>query len=295
MERALSLESGQEFTAEDFESLNESSRRVLKLSLVCPSCKDIAWFRSATKPGSKVKRVAHFNSHHHDKECEFRTSYLLVDDEGGGDKVSDEKIPAVAEYLVNLDSKVGGIISDLELEPIPEEGFIVPARPTGGAVGKGAGVAYDVSVSKTLRQMLSYLKRFPDFRNSEKTVMMYSDAGHLKINGKIKDLAVHFDDANESMEDQYRLFWGLIVSAENEYQTNGIWLNSSSSKRGLSIKIYEDIREGFLNAFKISDLENLNGAYVLVAGKIHFTKANNKPVVYCAIPNFITIQKYKDI
>ncbi|MCT8124690.1 hypothetical protein H1D31_01390 [Alishewanella sp. BS5-314] len=295
MDRAVSTESNRTYTAEEFEALSESQRKVLKLTLSCLGCGDVAWFKSATKPGSKVRRIAHFNSHHHGEECEFRTSYFLVDDETNSGKATLEQVPVVAEYFVNLDSKIGGAIADIALEPIPNEGFFVPSKPSGGAIGKGAGLAYETHLSKTLRQILSYLKRFPDFRTSNKKVVLYSESGQLKVNGAIKDLAVNFEDVDETMVDQYKLFWGVIVNAENEFQNNGIWLNSNRSKRGLSIKIYEDIRDRFLQAFKIEELEALEGAHVLVAGKMHYSGKNNKPIVYCAMPNFITIQKYREV
>ncbi len=295
MEYAFSTKTQRPYSASDFSALTEAERQALKLSLVCLSCQDVAWFRSATKPGAKVSRAAHFNSHHHNAECEYRTAYLVIDDETGGGTEASIPVPTVTEYIVDLDKKVGGVIAEPIFPPIPPEGFVL-SPPKGGAIGKGAGIQKETDASKTLRQILSYLKRFPDFSNSDKKVVMYSNAGQLKVNGIIRELAVNFEHVDSFMADErYRLFWGVIVDAQNEYTKNGIWLNASDSKKGVSVKIFEDIREEFLDAFKIKDLEDLKGAYVLVAGRVHFSGANNKPIIYCALPNFITIQKYREV
>jgi hypothetical protein len=292
MESAFSVKANKPFTALEFEALNSDSQQDIRNSFTCMGCGEVAWFRSATKPNAKVNRGAHFNSHHLG-ECAYKTSYTLIDDFGDTSLRSENAIPSVTDYIVNLDNTSSGTLSDLSLVPLPMNDFVV--SPNGGATGVGAGVAYETNASRTLRQILSYLKRFPEFRQSDKTVQVYSEAGHIKVNGKIKSLAVNFDDVTPYMDDgNYRIFWGLIVDAAHEYTDDGLWLNASDSRQGLSIKVFRDVKNTFLESFKISDLENLKGAYVLVAGQVRYTVAKKKPIVYCASPNFITVQKYRE-
>lgn len=293
MEMAFCTVTNGPISATQFEALSIEAKRQFKMNLLCPGCGDVAWFRSATKPNAKINRAAHFNSHHHSGECDFRTTYSLIDDETNGDITTNQAIPRVTSYTVNLDNKVGGAINDLSEVPMPPGPLVI--RPSGGATGKGGGAAYDTNMDRTLRQILSYLKRFPEFRHSDKYIDMYSEAGHLKVSGQIGRLAINFDDVTPDMDDnQYRLFWGLIVDAEDEFAGNGVWLNASASKKGVSVKVYGDIKDSFLNAFKVSELEDLKGAYVLVAGRVHYTGANLKPIIYCALVNFITVQKYRE-
>lgn len=291
MESAFSTKANRAFTASEFESLSLEAQKEHKTSFICLGCGEGAWFRAATKPTSKVNRGAHFNSHHQG-ECEFKTTYTLVDDEGESSQTADHSIPAVTDYVVNLDDKVGGAINDFTLDPIPPEGFVI--TPKGGAIGKGRGVAYETSASKTLRQLLSYLKRYPDFRFSDKSVELYSESGRLKVQGQIRNVAVHFDSISPNMDDdRNRLFWGSIVDSDDEAY-GGIWLNASDSKSGLSIKIFADIKDRFLDVFKIKELKDLQGAYVLLVGKLHYTGKNNKPIIFCSIVNLVTIQKYRE-
>ncbi|EHC04411.1 hypothetical protein Sbal625DRAFT_4001 [Shewanella baltica OS625] len=216
----------------------------------------------------------------------------LVEDEQDSDKTVDTAIPLVAEYTINLDDKVGGKLADIEVDEIPPSEF--SNSPTGGAIAKGLSVSRETNSKRTLRQLLSYLKRFDDFKNSTKSVILFSDSGKLKVSGMVKSVAVNFDHINQGHDDnQNRIFWGLIVDAGWE-SGGGIWLNASGSKKGLSVKIYSDIKDKFLADFNVKELEELKGAHVLVVGKLHFTGKNNKPIVYCALSNFITMQRYKD-
>jgi hypothetical protein len=277
---------------DELESFPHSQFSDFKKQLLCPECAEVAWHCSATNAAAKVKRNAHFNSHHKDDTCSYKTSFRLVEDEQDSDKTADTAIPLVAEYTINLDEKIGGKLADLSLEPIPASGF--SNAPTGGGFAKGKSNSKETSSSRTLRQLLSYLKRFEDFRNSNKSVTIYSDTGKLKVNGCVKDVVVNFDDIRPSLDDnQNRIFWGVIVDAGLE-NSGGIWLNASGSKQGLSVKIYSDIKKCFENNFNINDLNDLKGAHVLVVGKLHYTGKHNKPIVYCALVNLITMQRYRN-
>lgn len=291
MERAVSSKDGRVFSATEFEGLTKEVQQAYKASLLCTGCNDAAWFRSGTKPTAKVIRGAHFNSHHHQGECDHRTSYLVIDDGSESGKSVDYPVPTATDYIVNLGDKSGGAIADVELAPIPNEGFITPR---GGAVGKGRYSSYEANVSRTLRQILSYLKRFPDFKYSDKQVEIYSESGLLKVKGAIKDVAVHFDDISPAVDDDRSyLFWGLIVDSFDETY-GGIWLNASDSKSGLSVKVFANIRDDFLSAFKITELDDLQGVHILLVGKLHYTGKNNKPVIFCPFVNLVTMQKYRE-
>lgn len=293
MDYALCQQTGITYSAVDFSLLSSEHQKKLKAGLVCKGCGDVAWFRSATNPLAKVKRAAHFNSHHYNSECKYRTSYLLVEDESEGSTSTANKIPLVTEYIINLDNKVGGALTDISDVQIPENEFII--KPSGGAIGKGAGVNNETEANKSLRQILSYLKRFPEFRQSDKQVRLFSDAGKLKVDGKIKNIVVSFDDVNISMDDNnYRLFWGVIVDAQDETIDGGLWLNASESRKCVSIKIFRDIKDKFISLFHLKSLDDLQGAYVLVSGRVHYAPSTGKPTIYCSIVNFITVQKYKE-
>jgi hypothetical protein len=291
MDQALSAKDGKSFTSSDFEQLPKAVQQEYKASLLCLGCNDVAWFRSATKPTAKVARGAHFNSHHHQGECEYRTSYLVIDDGSDSSNFVDSAVPSATDYIINLGDKSGGIIADTELTPIPNEGFITPR---GGSAGKGLTSSYDTSVTRTLRQILSYLKRYPDFKYSDKLVEIYSESGQLKIKGAIKDVAIHFDEISPAIDDNHsRLFWGLIVDSFDETY-GGIWLNASDTKSGLSVKVFADIRDDFLDAFKIKELDDLQGVHILLVGKLHYSGKNEKPVIFCPFVNLVTMQKYRE-
>lgn len=291
MDEVYSNKTGTVLNAANFANLPIELQQTYKASLHCIGCHDVAWFRSATKPNAKVARAAHFNSHHHQGECAYRTSYLVIDDGSDTGNSVDVPVPTVSDYVVNLDNNRGGAIADIDLLPIPPAGFVTPR---GGSTGTGTGKAYEATVTRTLRQILSYLKRYPDFKDSNKRVEIYSESGQLKIQGTIRDVAVHFDDITPAVDnDQSRLFWGLIVDSFDEAY-GGIWLNASDSKSGLSVKVFADIRDRFLDAFKIEDLEDLRGTHILLVGKLRYTGQHNKPVIFCPFVNLVTLQKYRE-
>jgi hypothetical protein len=86
----------------------------------------------------------------------------------------------------------------------------------------------------------------------------------------------------------------MIVVDSFDETYGGIWLNASDSKSGLSVKFFADIREDFLSAFKISELDDLQGSHIILVGKLHYSGKNNKRVIFCPLVNLVTMQKYRE-
>ncbi|ENY70897.1 hypothetical protein G114_15833 [Aeromonas diversa CDC 2478-85] len=67
------------------------------------------------------------------------------------------------------------------------------------------------------------------------------------------------------------------------------------SYNSASVAIFEDIADDFMQFFEVDELDDLLGAYVLVAGRCSYSNGGEgKPIIWCGTKNYIFVKKYKD-
>lgn len=269
--------------ADQFSKLESNQLEQKRKNLVCSQCGEFAWFRKESRHG----HPAHFCAHH-DDNCDLKVEYVTSDDALLASETQDE-LSSGDTIIVRLDKENGG---ELNVNPSP-------SKPTnlssdGGTAYITKGSNRESSQQFTLRRILHRLVQSKDFRNSDKKIVFYKNNDEIMLQGSINTIVTSFDNISiQTHNEKVMFYWGPIASAKKT-PDNKIWLNSSSAYKSASISIFEDIADEFLELFKIEDLEDLAGAYVLVAGRCYFSGKEQKPIIWCGTPNYIFVRKYKE-
>lgn len=65
-------------------------------------------------------------------------------------------------------------------------------------------------------------------------------------------------------------------------------------RNDVSVVVYSDIVDEFLERFDVDDIEDLVGAHVLVAGNGWVSGNTDKPIIWCASANNIFVRRYNN-
>ena len=280
MQLAKCLTDNHIWDAVEFAALPDSQLDVLRRNLSCTECAEFAWFRKASRHG----HPAHFCAHHLES-CSLKIGHTTVDD-SDADKGDD--LNTGHDIVVNLENEKGGSIDVQKPSLNPQVGpydeqkryIIVGSRP---------GFSQNLS----LRRILYKLVQSPDFRESKKSIVFLKGNNDVLVEGMLKDVISSFDMVTESHNEKFQFYWGAIASAKKS--TDGkLWLNSASRYQAISIVLFEDMVDDFLNIFEIEDIEDLAGAHVLVAGRCKIG-SKKKPIIWCGTSKYLAVRKYKTI
>lgn len=275
---------GRIWEVSDFSNLEPRVLEVKRRSLVCSGCGEFAWFRKESRHG----HPAHFCSHH-DPDCELKVNYINSDDYRDDATEAEDEVESGDTIVVRLDQEQGGRIE------VPE----IPKPPISG-IGEG-GSRYIIKKGNkksaqqfTLRRILHRLVASQNFRESNHKIIFYRNNEEIMLSGEVKDIVLGFKQITKVHHGKTNFYWGPIASAK-ETSDGKIWLNSSSEYMSASVAIFEDVANEFKELFEIEDLDDLLGAYVLVAGNCWFSDdGEGKPIIWCGTPNYIFVRKYKD-
>ncbi|WP_165677288.1 hypothetical protein [Metapseudomonas otitidis] len=273
----------QTWEASRFALLPSGQLSNLRDSLICAECGALAWFRRASTHG----HPAHFCAHH-EPSCELKAEYVAVDDErGDGSEVVDQ-VQSSGDIVVRLSEDQGGPID-------------VPDRPNapvgpewaGGRSHQIRGRDLYSTQQFSLRRVLHRLVQSPDFRLSMNNISFFRPDGRPLIQGQVRNVTRAFSEITANDTEDAKFFWGPITSARRT-DDGKIWLNSSPQYQSVSVAIFEDIAEDFLEAFGIDDLDDLAGAHVLVTGRCSLSGPRGiKPVIWCGALYQIVIRRYR--
>lgn len=230
---------GKVWEAIQFAKLESNQLEHKRKSLICSQCGEFAWFRKESRHG----HPAHFCAHH-DDNCDLKVEYVTSDDGLLSSETQDE-LTSGETIIVRLDKENGG---ELNVNN-------VPTKPTSGS--SDGGTAYIIkggnkesSQQFTLRRILHRLVQSKDFRNSDKKIIFYKNNDEIMLQGAVKNIVTSFNNITyETHNEQIMFYWGPIASAKRTADDK-IWLNSSSEYQSVSISIFEDVAEDFLNLFK---------------------------------------------
>lgn len=283
MQYALCGVDNRVWEAADFSRLPSAQLSQYRDSLTCVECNALAWFRRASTHG----HPAHFCAHH-ESTCQLKAEYVPVDnDQGDGTEVVDQ-IQSSGDIVVRLSDDQGGDIDVVERPPVP-----VGPEGQGGRTHQVRGRDFLSNQQFSLRRVLHRLVQSPDFRRSASTISFFRPDGRQLIHGQVRDVTKAFSEITNEDHGAAKFFWGPITSARRT-DDGKIWLNSSPQYQSVSVVIFDDIADRFLDAFGIEDLDDLAGAHVLVSGRCAFSGQRGiKPIIWCGALYQIVIRRYR--
>ncbi|NQY65490.1 MAG: hypothetical protein HRT38_17595 [Alteromonadaceae bacterium] len=284
MQHAKCTSDGKLWEALPFSQLEQTLLETKRLNLLCAECDEFAWFRKESRHG----HPPHFCARH-DPECSLKVDYIISDDQRDDVTTEEDQVAAGDTIIVRLDQEQGGQVEVKDVLSPPKEG-----QGEGGRTFIIKGKNRESSQQFTLRRILHRLVQSPKFRESNSNIIFYKNAKDIMLSGQVSDIVCGFEKITKNKHDGKTMFyWGPIASSRKT-SDGKVWLNSGSQYSSVSVTIFADIAQEFLTLFDVDELEDLAGAYVLVAGRCHFTgNGEGKPVIWCGTSKFIFVRKYK--
>lgn len=93
-----------------------------------------------------------------------------------------------------------------------------------------------------------------------------------------RDFFVAFEDITPIYEHQFRGYWGQLTDA-GESTDGTLWLNSGG--RGeMSLRINPSDRATIMARYRLEDLADFTGAYILFLGVLRINSKNGKMVCF---------------
>lgn len=281
MQYARHNEDQRVWEAAQFAGLPAIQVEQMRQNLSCVECDQFAWFRKESRHG----HPPHFCAHHLDS-CSLRVEYVVSGERDGQDQEADQ-LTSGDSIVVRLDLETGNSVAvhSVQANPKQESG-------SGGTRYVSSGAQRETYQHFTLRRILYRLVQSPAFRSSSSSILLFRNENEVLIQGQVNQVAVPFSHISRGHHDRLMLYWGPISSA-GRTDDGKVWLNSSIGNQSASVAVFEDVADEFLHLFRITDLEELAGAHVLVAGRCLFA-STGKPVIWCGSPKYIVVRKYKD-
>lgn len=232
----------------DFKALPEMQIDKLRYSLLCPVCKQKAYFRRASIDGKQ----ACFGSRYHVKECsEFKPSARKIEEER--QIIEVEKIVQEADSLtINF-----SLPNKLEKKRSKEEITIKTAENKNLNIKK-----------QSLGKLLISLLRGSSLADSD--LWIYTSKKHK---WRAKNLFVNIRNAKPTDNNAPRLYWGTISHADKTLN----WLNPAEDRSaGIPIEKY---REPLLVTFKIKTARDVEGGAFILFGKCIVSKDQKRKYI----------------
>jgi len=252
----------------EFKALPEADIDKLRYSLLCPVCKQQAYFRKASKDGKQ----ACFGSRYHDLDCaEFNPSARKTEEQKQVAEV--EKILLEEDALViDFSKKIIVNRSTEKQRPDGEKTPLAGKDPaTKPALKKDLNVnGGDLKVAKQgLAKLLTSLLRGSSLATSD--LWIYTSETHK---WRAKNLFVNIADAEPTENGAPRMYWGTISHADKTLH----WLNPAEDRSvGLPITKY---REQLLSRFSIENPRDVEGAGFILFGKCILSKDKKRKYIH---------------
>lgn len=233
------------YPAEVFSALPAPDIALRRQQLVCPVCAAPAFFRKAAASG----QAACFGARPHVPGCNMAAPVALrIDAEAGA---AEDRIQNLGRRIV-VDLAFGAA---QQVNPEPADGEAHGGRGARRFVGNGPRP--DADAHKRLRPLLRTLIEVPAFATSEVEIEIPEQAPL-----RARQFFVALENAGARAQGM-RGYWGMVASAA--YDQGDLWLNSGG-RAAFSILLRAHIAAEVLKRYRINDLEDLAGAYVLAVG-----------------------------
>jgi hypothetical protein len=249
------------FSIFEFKALPESEIDKLRYSLLCPACKQKAYFRKASRDGKQ----ACFGSRYHDNDCEeFNPSARKSEEEN--------QIAEVETLLLEADSLQIDFSLPVIKKNIEKKETFSTDKPTSpvnkNILTKKSGASIDKkdinkkhinkqSINKQgLKKLLINLLRGSSLANSD--LWIYTSEKHK---WRAKNLFVNINQAQATENGAPRMYWGTISHADKTLS----WLNPAE-ERSVSIPIIK-YQTALLARYDIQEARDIEGAGFIMFAK----------------------------
>lgn len=241
----------------DFQKLPEKEIEKLRHSLVCPGCRESAFYRKKSVDG---------------KQACFGSRYCTCRENTPSLQRKREVINATEVKQIIAESDTIRISFDFDgASSAGNEVSGVSGRTeiTGTGHNKVHAIKSEQKRVPTvsLQKILHSLIRGTGLATSD-TIIPFGDFKY-----KAKNLFVKFPDAEPVTKKALRFYWGTLYNSNNDIE----WLNPAEC-RDVGIPL-GDLRDAILEKFSISDPEILEGATIIFAGHCHWNKNKTKRII----------------
>lgn len=274
------------YTVFKFQKLNEADIEKYRQSLLCPACKQKAYFRKASKDG----RAACFGSRYHHADCkEFKPSKAKAREELAAIEVNQQLVDSDALMIDfsmqplsfqgrkpvippnDIDKKTSVDFTH-KREQISADNDVLLSEPSELGASVKAGDLSEAPQSRVatqgLEKLLLSLLRGSELSKSD--LWVYTDK---KYRWRAKNLFVNFADAEPTENGAPRMYWGTLSHSDKKMH----WLNPADcSDLGIPI---EDYQEALLMNFNIQDRRDFEGAGIMLFGKCFWNKDKTRKII----------------
>jgi hypothetical protein len=239
------------FSIFEFKALPEADIDKLRYSLLCPVCRQKAYFRKASRDGKQ----ACFGSRYHDSDCaEFNPSARKSEEE--------KQILEVEALLLEADSLQIDFNAAISLKKVDKKAAKDSSETAANKQNSKKNSRIEnkqseVAVNKQgLKKLLVSLLRGSSLASSD--VWVYTSEKHK---WRAKNLFVNVNEAAPTDNGAPRMYWGTLSHADNTLN----WLNPAE-ERSVAIPIAK-YREQLLTRFDIQEPRDLEGAGFIMFAK----------------------------
>lgn len=255
------------YTVFKFQKLSDAEIETFRQSLICPSCKQKAFFRKASKDG----RAACFGSRYHHSDCvEFKPSKSRVSEEVAAVEVNQQLVDNDA-LIIDYSHKIS-LVKPIDTSGVEKSNRTASPKQSSVSEPKsidGGAKLESVKVAKQgLEKLLLSLLRGSELAESE--LWVYTDD---KYRWRAKNLFVNFADAEPTEKGAPRMYWGTISHCDKKMQ----WLNPSDCN-DLGIPI-ADFKQPLFSKFDIQERRDLEGAGIILFGKCFWNKEKTRKII----------------
>lgn len=232
------------FSIFEFKALPENEIDKLRYVLLCPVCKQKAYFRKASRDGKQ----ACFGSRYHALDCEEFNSSVRQSEEQ--QQCAEIEAMVLDNNAVQIDFSMA-----VKVKKTVKKDVSRMLTKTALITNKEA-----VSLRKQgLKKLLNSLLRGSALASAD--LWVYTSEKHK---WRAKNLFVNVNEAIPTDNGAPRMYWGTISHADKSIN----WLNPAE-ERSVAIPI-EKYREKLLSRFDISEARDLEGAgFIIFATCIH--------------------------
>lgn len=267
---------GSDCTTEQYQANPEKYRGLID----CTECGVKTWFVKSYKT-HKTDRMACFAARHLEG-CNAST--VLVKPDGSEDENDEGEL--THDIRVDLD-KAGArllyVSKDNDKHGDEPSSRLTP-RPN---IGIGGDSGYPLN--KSLRALLTNLCRNPHYGDRGQTINIVADGGRDVINDTLSNCLVPIAAAsNEHVGKEY-IFWGPVNNL-NIDKKGTLWLNYGDYRTEPSISLSPNLKEEVLRNFHIKNIEELDGADVIIVGHVGISP-NNKVIISTAFTKYLSFRK----
>ncbi|MFT6984461.1 MAG: hypothetical protein ACJAT7_000255 [Psychromonas sp.] len=256
----------------EFKGLPETQIDKLRYSLLCPVCKQKAYFRRASKDGKQ----ACFGSRYHKIDCqEFNPSARKSEEEkqvAELEKILLEDDALVIDFnqpMVKRKKETQIVSDDLSSTGDVLNSSIPSAKSGTKETPLAPSNDQPKSIKQGLAKLLTSLLRGSSLAGSD--LWIYTSETHK---WRAKNLFVNIGDAQPTENGAPRMYWGTISHADIALN----WLNPAEDRSvGIPIAKYRDL---LLSRFAIENQHDVEGAGIILFGKCVVSKDKKRKYIY---------------